>query len=150
MPAQHVMHHQLACSLHQSQPTDGMPCLLWSARMLLHPPPGDVHEQQVPMHLQAGGTVVDRSMLCSPSSFPHRICVCIAGYTPKFPATLSTEFKRPTMLPATLQAVLMGEAAKAAGSGKQAPLPATGAPLEAALLTGDGQKPVLTLSLMVG
>jgi hypothetical protein len=54
------------------------------------------------------------------------------------------------MLPATLQAVLLGEAAKAAGSGKQAPLPAKGAPLEAALLTGDGQKPVLTLTLTVG
>jgi hypothetical protein len=44
----------------------------------------------------------------------------------------------------------MGEAAKAAGSGKQAPLPAKGAPLEAALLTGDGQKPVMTLRLMMG
>ncbi len=58
-----------------------------------------------------------------------------AGVAPAYPATLATEFKRPTLLPATLRVAVSSKSAAAKG------------PLSFALLTEDGSKEVLTGTL---
>ena len=66
-----------------------------------------------------------------------------AGHAPAYPAAFETEFKRPTPLPAKLKCVA---AAAAGGGGKRG---GGKAPLECAVLTGDGAKDVVVGRLTV-
>lgn len=72
-------------------------------------------------------------------------CSLPSGYMPTgaqagAPLTLATEFKRPTPLPAKLQAVVDGAAAP--GTGRL--------PLSCAVLTANGEKEVIVGQLLAG